>query len=270
MSEISVLMGTYNENKKQTAQAIDSIINQTFQDLEFIICDDGSEQLFFEWLKRYCKKDSRILLLRNEKNLGLAVTLNRCLKYASGTYIARMDADDLSKPKRLEKQAAFLGQHPEYALIGCNAQLIDMHGVWGERRLKKIPEKRDFLNTSPFIHPTIMIRREVIEELHGYCELPQVFRTEDYEFFMRLYAKGYVGYNLQKMLFQYREGPKAYAKRKYRYRINECRVRCHGFAVLGILKGNWWYVIKPLIIGLVPKWMIRLLRTKRFQKKGLR
>jgi len=257
-------MGTYNDHKKQAAQAIDSVLNQTFQDFEFLICDDGSKAAFYQWLRKYCRKDPRIMLLRNQGNRGLAAALNRCLRHAAGTYIARMDADDIAMPKRLEKQAAFLRQHRQYALVGSNAELIGPHGVWGKCRMEEVPQKKSFLSTSPFIHPTVIIRREVLEELNGYCESPKILRAEDYDLFMRLYAKGYRGYNLQEILYAYREDMHAYAKRKYRYRINECRVRYHGFRQLGQLKGNLHYVCKPLAAGMVPAGLTAILRKKKY------
>ena len=109
-----------------------------------------------------------------------------------------------------------------------------------------------------------MIRREVLESIGGYCVSPKVMRAEDYELFMRLYAKGCRGYNLQETLFQYREDTKSYAKRKYRYRMNECRVRYRGFLELGILNGNLHYVLKPLAAGLVPAWIMMVLRRKKY------
>lgn len=263
--EVSVVMGIYEEkDKRQVMQAIDSILNQTFRDFEFIICDDGSGPAFYRWLDRYCRKDPRITLLRNKKNMGLAFALNHCLKHASGQYIARMDADDISCPRRLEKQAAFLGQHTGYALVGCNAQLIDGDGVWGVRKLERVPCRESFLSNSPFIHPAVMVRRLVLEELGGYRCSPKVARAEDYELFMRLYAKGYYGYNLQEPLLQYRESVQSYAKRKYRYRLNECRVRYHGFQALGILSGNLCYVLKPLAVGLVPAKLMAVYRKKKY------
>lgn len=263
MPEISVIMGTYNDKREQAAQAIDSVLNQTLQDFEFIICDDGSEAVFYQWLRKYCKKDSRIILLRNLRNQGLAAALNRCLSQACGKYVARMDADDVSKPKRFETQTAFLRQNKQYVLVGSNAELMDEHGVWGERKMEETPRKKSFLQTSPFIHPTVMIRRSGMEKIHGYCECPRIRRVEDYEFFMRLYAKGYRGYNLQETLLVYREDIHSYAKRKYAFRINECRVRYHGFRQLGILKGNMHYVLKPLAAGMMPaKYMLRVQRRR--------
>lgn len=264
MPEISVIMGIYNENRKQAAQAITSILNQTLKDFEFIICDDGSGTEFYQWLQRYCGKDARIRLLRNKENKGLAFALNRCLSCASGKYIARMDADDRSKADRLEKQAAFLRLHTEYALVGSSVLLADRHGVWGKRRLEKEPQRESFLNTSPFVHPSVMIRREVMDRLHGYCESPAALRAEDYELFMRLYASGFCGYNLPEALLVYREDIQAYAKRRYRFRIRECAVRYAGFRRLGILKGNFLYVVKPLAVGMIPARIMALLRRKRY------
>lgn len=264
MSEISVLMGTYNDNRSYTALAIDSILNQTVTDFELIICDDGSDAAFFTWLLEYCKKDTRIRLLRNRKNRGLAAVLNRCLRYAAGRYVARMDADDRSERNRLERQVAFLKAHPEYAFVGCNARLIAKQGVWGERRLERVPQKESFLNTSPFIHPAVMFRREVLKGCGGYCESRRVLRAEDYELFMRLYASGQRGYNIQEMLLDYREDDRSYAKRKYRYRLLECGVRFQGFSRLGIVKGNLRYVGKPLLAGMIPYRIMKRMRTRRY------
>lgn len=265
MPKISILMGIYNEKKKeQVIKAIDSILNQTYKDFEFIICDDGSESALYQWLKNYCEKDVRIHLIRKEKNEGLASALNTCLANAKGDYIARMDADDISEPERLEKQTAFLEQHSEYAMVGCNAVMIDDNGSWGKRELPATPQKEDFLRTSPFIHPSIMIRTNVLKKLGGYCEAKYAERTEDYELFMRLYAAGYKGRNIEGDFFCYREDRYAFGKRKYRYRINESRVRYYGFRELGILKGHSCYVLKPLLVGLLPKRLIQRMRRRQF------
>lgn len=265
MPEISVLMGVYNEKKKEyVAQAIESICRQTFQDFEFIICDDGSEKEFYDWLVQYCKKDHRIKILHTNRNYGLAAALNRCFYYSCGAFIARMDADDISKTDRLEKQITFLKLHPAYALVGCSAQLFGEQGVWGVRKPEEIPDKKSFLHTSPFLHPTVMMRRSVVQALHGYCESPKIMRAEDYDFFMRLYAAGYRGYNMQDVLFQYRQDRKDYEKRRYYFRIYECRVRFNGFQRLGIRKGNSRYVLKPLIAGMAPRIVMYLYHKKRF------
>lgn len=265
MPTVSIIMGIYNEKRRDhVAEAITSMLKQSYTDFEFIICDDGSEEVFFQWLKEYCQRDERIILIRKEKNEGLASALNTGIQKAKGKYLARMDADDISRPQRLEKQVAFLEQHPKYALAGCCVELIDDTGVWGERKVKEKPGKQDFLFTSAFIHPSIMIRADVMRSLHGYSLKDYALRTEDYELFMRLYAAGYCGYNFQEILFQYREDGAAFAKRKYRYRMNEAKVRYIGFRSLGILKGHMHYVLKPLIVGLIPAGWMQKQRKKQF------
>lgn len=267
MVRISVIMGIYNEQKQYAVKAIDSILNQTEKNIEFIICDDGSEKEFYNWLQDFCSKDSRIILLRNEKNLGLSATLNKCLLHVHGKYIARMDGDDISGKSRLERQLEVLEKNPGYSVVGCNVKFIDSKGIWGERKLRETPQKQDFLFTSPFVHPAIMIRKRIMDELGGYSEEPYSVRTEDYELFMRLYAKGYQGYNLQEFLFYYREDKDAYKKRRYCYRLNESRVRYKGFREMGIIKGNMRYVLKPLIVGLIPAGVMKKIRGKRFEHR---
>lgn len=267
MAAVSVLMGTFNEKKIVAAQAIESILHQTFADFEFIICDDGSEPDFYHWLKIYCKRDRRIRLLRNRKNQGFAAVLNQCLKAAVGAYIARMDADDLSDQERLAKQYSFLESHPEYALVGCHVRMIANENTWGVRILEKEPDKYSFLKTSPFVHPAVMIRKDVMEELGGYSQASWVQRAEDYDFFMRLYGAGYSGCNLQEILFSYREELSSYQKRTYRARIHECLVRFYGFQHMGILKGNFRYVAKPLIAGLVPAGLMYRIKTYKYHPK---
>lgn len=264
MPRISVLMGIYNGRRVDTARAIDSILEQTFADFEFIICDDGSEERFAGWLKKYCRKDKRIRLIRNKRNRGLAASLNRCFTTASGSYIARMDADDVAHRERFAKQYDFLESHLQIAAVGCSVRMFDDHGIWGIRNLPLQPNKNSFLKTLPFVHPSIMLRREVFLHLHGYREVSWVQRAEDYDFFMRMYALGYQGYNLRELLLDYREDQDSYKKRKYRYRIHECFVRGSGFFILGILMGNIRYVIKPLLVGLIPGSLMRAVRMRRY------
>lgn len=269
MPEVSVIMPVYNIADLSVLQAaVDSIRDQTCQDWELIICDDGSTDNTAQAIKQMIENDARIHFIQNKKNRGAGHARNACIRAACGKYIAVMDADDISKPRRLEKQAAFLESHPEYALVGCNALLIDSHGAWGERRLEEKPVKESFLSTLPFVHPSIMMRREVAWKLHGYAQTPQTRRVEDYDLLMRLYASGYRGYNIQETLFCYREDLDSYKKRKYGYRIDECRVRFARFRDMGILRGNLRYVLKPLAVGMIPRCIMRKLRERRYGKRG--
>ncbi len=254
MCTVSVIMGIYQmENRKEiTKLAIDSIFNQSYTNFEFIICDDGSEDHTYEMLQELIHEDKRVILIKNSENKGLAFSLNRCLAIAKGKYIARMDADDISLPTRLEEEVKFLDEHPEYAVVGCNVQYIDTRGVWGKNILCEKPLKKDFLFTVPFVHPNVVMRKSVLDELQGYRVEKITFREEDYDLFMRMYVYGYKGYNLQKELYQFREDEIAHKRRKYKYRIDEARVRYRGFKMLGLMPNAIPYVIKPLLVGLIP------------------
>ena len=119
--KISVVMPAYNA-ENYIREAIDSILAQTFRDFEFLIIDDGSTDHTVEIIRSY--SDSRIRLYQNERNMGVAATLNRGLDLARGEYIARMDADDISLPERFAKQAAYMDAHPDVAVCGSNIILF--------------------------------------------------------------------------------------------------------------------------------------------------
>lgn len=246
----------------QLEQAIKSVLQQTFTDYEFIIYDDGSDRNVHEYLKEYAKMDKRIILISDPVNHGLAYSLNTCINVAKGIYLARMDDDDICEPERFAVQCEFLDHHPEIAFVGCNAKLIDDRGVWGIRQMPEDPDKHSFLRFSPFIHPTVMIRRRVLEGGNTYRCDKNNWRCEDYELFMRLWKLGHRGYNIQRELFCYREDRHAYKKRKFRYRIDEMLLRRRNFRELGMSGPfTWFFVIRPLVAGIVPSWLI--LQTKR-------
>ena len=258
--KVSVIMSVYNITQEQLSMAIDSIISQTLSEWELIICDDGVTDEICQLLQQYRKRDKRIILIKNKKNLGLAKSLNHCLKYTRGGYIARMDADDISDKKRLEKQCHFLDKYPQYAFVGSKAYVFDDNGVYKTRNVEKKPSTSSFLLRSPFMHPTVMVRREAYIAVNGYRIAKETRRAEDYDLFMRLYICGYKGYNLQENLFFYREDKASYKKRKFKYRIDEMIVRYKGFKRLGLLPKGYLYVIKPLFVGILPQKIIQVLQ----------
>ncbi len=275
--QISIIMGAYN-CEKTLAESLDSILNQTYSDFLCYVCDDGSSDGTTSLIKAYAEKDSRIVFLKNDRNCGLAVTLNRLIAFCHTPYIARMDGDDIAEPDRLEKQINFLESHPEYDLCGSAVRYFDETGFWGEHIYPEQPERKDFLFVNPFAHPTIMFRTSsllkmtVLEKINDvdkntviYSEDPKTGRSEDYELFMRMYAKGMKGYNFQEPLLRYRENRAAYTKRKFKYTFAEARVRFIGFKKLNLLPKGLIYVIKPVIIGLIPPKM-RLKLRKRYYK----
>ena len=220
--KVSVIMGVYNpKDKEKLCESINSILNQTYKNIEFIICDDCSNDDTKKYLRDFSKKDKRIKLIENKSNLGLAASLNNCLKIADGFYIARQDDDDISKLNRIEKEVLFLEENNMYDFIGCNLELFDKNGILEYRKHKEKPVKEDFLYGNQFPHPAMLLTKRCLDEVCGYRVKKTTRRTEDYDLFMRLYAKGYTGYNLQEYLYQYNEDMYGYSKRKFRYRIDE-------------------------------------------------
>ncbi|MDQ1000333.1 glycosyltransferase EpsE [Neobacillus niacini] len=263
MPRISVIMGVYNSNNEKIVKpAINSILDQTYVDLEFIICDDGSTDGTYELVKSLTKHDDRVILIRNKKNMGLAKSLNNCFELARGEYIARMDADDISLLDRLEKQVVFLDDNSDYDLVGCNAILFDEKSDWGYREMPQYPEKNNFLFGPPFIHPSILIRKSVMKALEGYRVEKETLRCEDYDLFMRLYAMGLKGHNIQERLLKVRVDHDAYKRRKYKYRIDEAKVRFRGFKMLHLMPIGLFYTIKPLVVGLIPQGILEIARQK--------
>lgn len=267
MPKISVIMGVYNcKNSKMLEDSVISIINQTYRDWEFIICNDGSTNNTLSILEEVAKLDDRIKIISYEKNKGLANALNYCLKYASGELIARQDDDDISLPERFERQVAFLNEHKEYNLVGSIAYVYDDNGIWGTYRLDEKPSKSTFLWNSPFLHPSILVYKSDLLKLDGYRVAKETRRCEDYDLFMRMYAAGMKGYNIQEKLYKYKIIQDSDKKhRPMKYRIDEAVVRWKGYSSLNILfpKGVF-YVLKPIIVGLIPAKILNFIKSTRY------
>lgn len=251
---VSVIMGVFNQwDEKTLLESVNSILNQTYKTLEFIIWDDGSDPAAAKLVKKLTKLDERIIVAGKEKNNGLAYSLNACIRIAKGKYIARMDADDISKPVRIEKQVVFLETHPEYGWCGTGAELFDESGVWGSRPMPEIPQRSDYFHYSPYIHPSVMFRAELFAENPGYLASEETLRCEDFEIFMHLSEQGQQGYNLQEKLFCYRETRDSYKKRKVRFRLNEAKIRYRNYKKMKILFPiGWVYVLRPIAACLIP------------------
>lgn len=189
--KISVLMSVYN-GSQYLRQSVDSILNQSFTDFEFIIIDDYSTDNTWEILTEYVEQDRRIKLLKNQENLGLTKSLNLGLKLARGEYIARQDADDISLPKRFEKQIAWLDKDSEVILVSCDLELIDSKGnSSGKFQRACAPELVGwyllFYNHLAG-HSQVTFRRETVINLGGYCETRRY--SQDYELWCRLVKVG--------------------------------------------------------------------------------
>lgn len=270
MPEISIIMGVYNSYSEKEAliKSIESILNQSFNDVEIIICDDGSQDGSYDYLKEVFSNNDKVILIRNQKNSGLAYSLNKCLSIAKGRYIARQDADDYSHPTRLKKQYEFLETNSEYSFVSSNIRYFNKDGLGKEVLKIEIPQKEDLLQGSPFVHPATMFRKECINKVNGYRVVKATRRCEDYDLFMRMYASGMRGYNIQENLHYFHFSESDYLRRrKYKYYLEETLVRLYGFNKMKLLfsiKGIL-LALKPSIVGLIPSklmYKIHQLRLK--------
>lgn len=204
---VTVLLSAYNDERFLGA-AIDSILAQTFTDFELLIVDDASTDRSREVVQRY--RDPRLRLLVNDRNLGLGASLNRGLATIRSEYVARLDGNDLSFPQRLERQVAFLDAHPEVAVAGAQAMLIDVRGkAKGELRrpVTELGLRWMRIFGSPLIHSSAMFRRAVVcDELGGYDDRHRF--GEDFDLWCRV-AKAHAIANLPETLVAYRIDPRS-------------------------------------------------------------
>lgn len=248
---VSIIMGTYNcENTIR--KSIESILAQSYTDWEFIICDDASTDRTYEICREYGDRDRRFRIVKNKRNRKLAAALNRCLGIAKGTYIARMDADDISLPVRLEREVDFLESHADIDAVGCCSYVFDGESVITRRMYPEHPEKQDLLLGPPYLHPAICVRKQVYENLNGYVSDKYTARAEDLELWFRFYEKGYAGYNLQEFLYVYRETMDDYKKRTLKAGMQTAKVFFNGYKRLHFPWYFWLFAFKPVISALLP------------------
>ena len=201
---VSVVIPCYNA-EKYVEQAVRSIMNQTYKNLEILITDDCSTDESFAILRRLAEEDSRIKLFQNEQNQKIVRTLNALVERANGKYIARMDADDISLQKRIEKQVAFLEANPDIAICGTNAWHINKDG--NKISKSRLPCLSDEIETllpyiCTFYHPTVMAKSEVLKNNPYNNDFVYV---EDIELWCRLvFSRRLHSANLSERLFCYR------------------------------------------------------------------
>lgn len=265
---ISIIMGIYNCSAT-LSEAIDSIIAQTYNNWELIMCDDGSADNTFKIAQEYKEKyPDKIVLLKNEKNMGLNYTLNKCLEAAKGEYIARMDGDDISLPTRFEKEIDFLNNNPQFAVVSTPMIMFDQDGKWGETSAIECPQIKDFFEHTPFFaHAACMMRKSVFDEVGGYTVDPKFLRVEDCNLWFKVYAHGYKGANLTEPLYMMRDDRNATHRRSWKARLNGCYVLYDGFKMLHIPWYKYYYVIKNTVVEvakcLIPVGVYEYIHKKR-------
>lgn len=251
MARISVIMGIYN-CASTLVEALDSLNAQTFQDFKVILCEDGSSDNTYDVARLYAEHHDNIILLRNDRNMGLNYTLNRCLECADTEYVARMDGDDVSLPERFEKEINFLDNHPEYALVSCPMIYFDAEGDFKVGKATPEPVKENFIHGETFCHAPVMIRREAYLAVGGYTVSKYLLRLEDQHLWLKLYQHGYKGYNLQEPLYKMRDDRNATRRRGFITRRNETYMR---LLICKAFKLSWWHYPESIIVPFI-KWIM--------------
>lgn len=224
---ISVLMSIYNEKIEFVKKAVDSILNQSYKELELIIVlDNPGYAEMQEMLNTYEAADARVKIRVNQQNIGLARSLNYAMDNAHGEYLARMDADDISNPTRLEEELNYLITQ-NLDIVGCAVNKIDKNDtVWGEIRLfsddlQLIKELLPIQNV--IVHPTVLMRTDVIRSVGGYRNFAS---CQDYDLWLRLLTSGYRIGILNRKLFQFRRHENSItATKRFNQVLNEMYIR---------------------------------------------
>lgn len=212
---VSVVMSVFNDDK-YVRRAIDSILNQTLKNIEFIIINDASKDNSLQTIQSYVRKDRRVKLINNPQELKLAPSLNLGVSQAKADLIARMDPDDISLPERLEIQHLYLRKHPAVAVVGTNLSIVDENKkeIWvRDYPTKSVDIKKIMLRYAPFAHPSVMFRKKVFEEFGGYD--PNMKLCEDTDFWFKIGTKYDFG-NIPKRLVQYTLSEKSGTHRNIR------------------------------------------------------
>ena len=229
------------------------------------MCDDGSTDGTWNVAKKYADQyPSQITLLKNEKNMKLSFTLNRCLAAASGEMVARMDADDISSPKRFQREVDWLLDHPDFQLVGCDMRRFDDHGFHNVMRAPRHPDRMTITkNIVPFFHATIVAWKSVFDALGGYSVSKRAVRIEDVELWFRFFHQGFRGENINETLYYVREDYETLKRRTVHDRFISFLALRDGYR-LSNFPQRW--LIKPAVLALVkscvPVCVVRWIRRR--------
>ncbi|MBQ8572716.1 MAG: glycosyltransferase [Ruminococcus sp.] len=261
---VSVIMGIYN-CEEYLEEALNCIVNQTYPDWEVIMCDDGSKDNTVAVAQKFVDKyPNKFRLLKNEQNMGLNFTLNKCLYEAKGDYIARMDGDDLCSPERFQKEIEVLETNPDIAIVSSNMDFFDENGVWGQTHAKPYPVNKNFIKATPICHAPCMVRKEAYLAVEGYTVDKKLLRVEDYHLWVKMYSKGYKAYNIQECLYQMRDDRNAQTRRKFKYRVNEAYAHYIATKLLNLPFYTYITNLVPVIKGLIPGFVYKALHRKTY------
>ena len=251
MPPITVLMSVYND-LPHLEDAVESILDQTFDNFEFLIFDDASTDGSREVLEQYASQDFRIKLIVNKTNRGLGFNLNRGVTMAQSPWIARMDGDDIALPERLELQFNYVQACPEVSIVGGCAIDMDMNSQFiGDRKVPTNHQQiKKLIWTNPFIHGTVLFNREAILKVGSYSKkLP---KRQDYDLWFRCAKAGLQFANLPQPLIKYRFSDNTLQRNNWKVALVHIGIGWRGCWQVKAYPIAYLGVTKQLIIVLLP------------------
>ena len=250
---VSIIIACYNGGPYIDGCLL-SLINLSYKNIEIIICDDASKDNSWEKLQAWEKKDSRIVLIRNQRNLFSANARNNCIAIAKGQFLMVQDIDDRSEPDRID---ILLRSLKDNNVDFVSSSMITINNLGIEDRTKvlrhgvKFPSKYHFLWRLPFNHPATLFSKDSVTKVGGYSVAKRTRRCEDYDLFMRLYASGAKGMNIDEPIYVYRLDDETFKRRTFSARLDEVVIRYKGFKALGIFWLGLPMTIRPIIVYLI-------------------
>lgn len=260
--KISVIMAEYNTPEENLKQAIQSILWQTYTDFEFIIVDDCGQNEVAKIAQAF--QDTRIRILKNEKNRGLVFSLNKAVAAARGTYLVRMDTDDYSAKNRIEVLIKFIEENPQYAVV--SSRMLEKENNLEIGILGKAGEKKAANIVSGDIppHPAALIKKAALQAVGGYKDFP---RAEDFALWCDLLLDHYRLYVLEDILYDYQVRTSDYEKRKLKNRKGELQARWYYNKQLKAGRAGYIRIFKSIVAGLLPVSLVKNYRKKRISRK---
>ena len=259
---VSVIMSEYNTEEKLLIRSIESIIKQTYKNIELIIIDDCGRNN----VKKIVSKinDPRIKVYKNKENSGLVYSLNKAIKKSSGKYIARMDTDDYSYPQRIELQVNFIEKNKIYDIIGANATIYDGEKEWGKTTGCGEITRKQLLNGCSLIHPSVMYKKSVIESIGGYQDYK---RCEDYATWIEAIINGYKLYKMSDIVIKYHLSKEDYKKRTLKTRKVFFKMLKYQYIKLKPTPTKICKMyIKTFIAGIMPSTIMYKYHNNKFKK----
>ncbi len=262
-------MPAYNA-EKYISEAIESILNQTFKDFEFIIVEDCSTDRTWEIIQDYAKKDEKIIIFKNKKNLGIAGNRNKLIGLAKGKYIVWQDADDVSLPYRLKDQFNFMEKNKDVGICGGWLQFFNEKGDLGIRKYKKSDKdvRKTIFRFSPVSQPSAIVKKEAIDKAGLYdLNYPP---AEDLDMSFRI-GKKYKFANLQKVLIKYRESPsgatfthlRTIEMKTFSVRLRHSDNKNYKMSLLDHIYNIFQYISMLILPAKLKIWLFNLLRNSK-------